>query len=97
MKTKTVLVQASMYKKDNNHSLKSSRQHSYEEKHKKFQKCNARHGKQDYPKTTELNVPIAPRSDVGCQNCKVDVRNEICSVRLMIFDKIKVVTCMPKI
>lgn len=35
VKTETVLVQASMYKNDNKHSLKSRKQCSYEAKHKK--------------------------------------------------------------
>ena len=35
MKTKTMLEQASMYQNEKNFSLKSSGQHSYQEKHKK--------------------------------------------------------------
>jgi len=94
MKTEIVLVQDSMYQNNSKHSLKSRRQCSYEAKHKKRQKCNTRHGKWPYPKTTELNVPTTPRCDVGCQIYKVDVRNELYSVQLMSFDKIEVVTHM---
>ena len=96
-KIETVLVQASMYQSDSKCSLKSSRQCSYEAKHKKRQKCNTRHGKQAYPKSLELNVPTTPRCDVVCQSCKVYVRNELCNVRFMSFVKIEVVTHMAQI
>jgi len=96
-KTKTVLEQASMCQKVRKHSLKSSRQNSYETKHKKHKKCNTRHGKRAYPKTTELNVLTSPRCDVECQHFKVDVRNELCTIQLMSFDNIEVVMCMPQI
>jgi hypothetical protein len=96
-KTETELGQASIYVNDSKHSKKSSKQYSHKRKHKKRQKCNTRHGKRAYPKTAELNVPTAPRCDVGCQSYKVDVRNELCSIRLMSFDNIEVVTRMPQI
>ena len=97
MQIETMLVQASKYQNDSNRSLESSRQHSYKEKHKKCQKCNTRHGKQDYPKTIELNVPRNPRCDVGCESYKVDFRNELCSVQFMSFNKLEYVTCMHQI
>jgi len=96
-KTEMVLVQVSMYQNDSMHSLKSSRKHSYEVKQKKRQKCNTRHGRWAYPKTTKLNVLMNPTYYVGRQSYKVDVRNELCSVWLMSFDKIEDVTCMPQI
>jgi len=49
------------------------------------------------PKIVELNVPTAPRCDVGRQSCKVDVRNELSNVWLMGFDNIKAVMRMPRI
>ena len=94
-KTDTVLVQAIMHVNDRKHSKKSSKEYTYKRKIKRQQKCSIRHGKQAYAKTTELNVPTAPRCDVGCQSCKVDVRNELCSIRLMSFGNIDVVTHMP--
>jgi len=97
MKIEMVLAQASMYQNDNKRSLKSSRQCSYEAKHKNRQKCNTRYRKWAYPKTTELNVTTTPICDVGCQSYKVDVRNEHCSIGLMSFDQIEVVTCMLQI
>ena len=97
MKTKMVLVQARMYQNNNKHSLKSRRKHSYDVKHKKRQKCNTSHGKWAYPKTVDLSVPTSPRCDVGCQRCKVDVRNELCGIKLMSFDNIEVVTCIAQI
>lgn len=60
MKTETVWVQDSMYQNDNKRSLKSSRQHSYEAKHKRHQKFNTSHGRQGYPKIAEVNVPMSP-------------------------------------
>jgi len=93
----TELGQARILVNDNRRSKKSSKQHPHKRIHKKRQKRSTRHGKQAYPKTTELNVPTAPRCDVGCQNYKVDVMNELYSVWLMSFDNIKVVTCMPQI
>ena len=93
----TKLGQANIYVNDNKHSKKSSKQYSHKRKHKKRQKCSTRHGKQAYPKTTELNAPTAPRCDVGCQRCKADVRNELCNVQMMSFDNIEVVTRMPRI
>lgn len=65
-KTEMVLVQSIMYQNDSKHLLKSIRKHSYEAKHKKDQKCNTRHGRQAYPKTTELNFSTTPRCNVGC-------------------------------
>ena len=50
-----------------------------------------------YLEIVELNMPIYPRCNVGYQSCKVDARNELCSIWLMIFDKIEVGTCMPQI
>jgi len=97
MKTEMVLVQAIMYQNDIKRSLKSSRQHSYEAKHKKHQKCNRRHEKQAHPKTDVLNVPMTPRCNMGCQSYKVTMRNKLCSVRFMCFDKIEDVTHMPQI
>jgi len=76
-----------MYQNDSEHSLKSSKQHSYESKHKKCPKCNTRHRKQAYPKTTELNVPRNPRCNVGCQSYKVDVRNELYSIQVWVLIK----------
>lgn len=61
-----MLVKASMYKNNKKRSLKSRRQHSYEAKQKKCQKCNTLHGMGAYPKTTELNVTTAPKCGVGC-------------------------------
>ena len=95
--TEIMLVQASMYQNDNKHSLKSGKQHSYEAKRKKRHKCNTRHEKRTYPKTTELNVPTTPRCNVGCQSYKVDVSNELYSVWLRIFDKIEFAIRMPQI
>ena len=97
MKTETKLGQASIYVNNNKRSNKSSKQYSYKQKHKKRHKCSTRHGKRAYPKTTELNVLTIPRCDVGCQSYKIDMRNELCNVRLMSFDNIEVVTCMPRI
>ena len=94
MKIETELGQAIIYVNDNKRSMKSSKQYSYKRKHKKRQKCSTRHGKRAYPKIAELNVLTALRCDVGCQSYKVDVRNEVCNVRLMIFDNIEVVMCM---
>lgn len=94
-KTEVMLGQASMNQNNRKHSLKSSRQHSYKAKHKKCQKWNARYEKRAYPKTNELNVPTNPRCNVGCQSCKIDVRNELCIIQLMSFDKIEVATRMP--
>ena len=96
-KTEMVLVHTRMYQNNSKHSLKSSRQHSYEAKHKKFQKCNIGHGKKAYPKNVELSMPTAPRCDVGCQSCKVDVRNDLCIIQLMRFHNIEVVTRMSRI
>ena len=53
---------------------------------------NARHEKRACPETTELNVPMNPRCNVGCQSYKVDVRNEFYNVQFMSFDQIEVVT-----
>ena len=96
MKAKIMLAQASMYQNNNKRSLKSSKQHSYEVKHKKYQKCNPRHGKQTYPNTAEMNVPTTPRCNMGCQSRKVNVRNELCSVCFMTFDKVEDVMHMPQ-
>jgi len=96
-KTKMVLEKASLYQNDRKYSLTSRKKHSYEVKHKKRQKCNTRHGKRAYPKTVELNVLTAPRCNVGCQRCKVNVMNELYNVRFMSFDKIEDAMCMPQI
>ena len=96
-KTETVLVQASMHVNESKHSRKSRKQYSQMRKHKKREKCSTRHGKRAYQKITELNVLTSPRCDVGCQSYKVDARNELCSIRLMSFDNIEVLTHMPQI
>lgn len=96
-KTETKLRQANVYLNDNKHSKKSRKQYSHKWKHEKWHKCSTRHGKRAYPKTVDLNVSTAPRCDMGCQRCKVDVMNELCNVWLMSFDNIEVVTCMPQI
>jgi len=97
MKTETFLGKSNIHVNDGNRSNKSSKQYSYKRKHKKQQKCNIRHGKRDFPKTTEMSVLTAPRCDVEYQSCKVDVRNELCNIRLMSFDNINVVTSIPQI
>ena len=79
-KTETELEQASIHVNDSKHSKKSRKQYSYKRKAKKRQKCNINQGNQAYPKATDMNVPTAPRCDVGCQSCKVDVRNELYNV-----------------
>lgn len=99
-KTEMVLIQASMHQRDKKRSLKSSIQHSYEVKHKMCQKHSVRHEKWAYPKRVELNVLTTPIcNDVmwDVKVRKVDVMNELCSVQLMSFDKIEVVTHMPQI
>lgn len=96
-KTDTELGQPRIHVNNSRHSKKSRKQYSHKRKHEKRQKCSIRHGKRAYPKTAELNVQTAPRYDVGCQSCKVEVRNEICNIRLMSFYNIKVVMCMPQI
>ena len=95
-KNEPELGQASTYVNENQHSKKSRKQYSYKRKDKKRQKCSIRYGKRAYPKTAELNVSTAPRCDVGCQSYNVAVRNKICSVWMMSFDNIEVVTCMPQ-
>ena len=77
--------------------MKLIRQHSHKAKHKKRQKHNARHEKKNYLETTKLEVLKTPRCNVGCQSYKIDVRNELCSVCFISFDKIEVKTCMPRI
>jgi len=97
MKIETKRGQAIIYLNDNMHSKKSRKQPSHKQIHKKRLKCSTGHGKQAYPKTTELNVPTASRCDVGYQRYEVDVRNDLCNVRLMSFDNIEVMTIMPQI
>lgn len=92
-----VLLQANIHQNDTKCSLKSSKQHLHKEKHKKRQKCSGSHEKKTYPKITKLKVPKAPGCDVGCQSCKINVRNEIFNVWFISFDKIKVMMRMPKI
>ena len=75
MKLEIVLGQASIHVNDRKRSKKSSKHYLHKRKHKKWHKCNTRHGKRAYPKIVELNVPTTPRCDVRCQSCKVDVRN----------------------
>jgi len=86
-----------MYQNDNENSLKSSKQHSYEAKHKKCQKCNAGHENQAYLKINELNVPKNPRCNVGYYSHKVNAINEIYNILLMSFDKIEVAMSMVQI
>lgn len=92
-----ILVQANMHANKSRNSWKSSRQYSHKPKHKKRQKCSARHVNQAYPETTELNMPMTLTCDVGCQKCKIDARNEICIVQFLNFDKINIMTRMPQI
>jgi len=91
------LGQAIIYANDIKRSKKSRKWYSHKQKHKKRQKCSTRNGNWAYPKTVELNVSTTPRCDVGCQSCKDDVRNELCSIRLMSFDNIEVVMRLPRI
>ena len=92
-----VLLQANIYQNDRKRSLKSSKQCSHKAKHKKQQKRSARHEKQTYPEKTKLKVPKTLGCNVGSQSCKVDVRNDLCGIQFMNFDKIKVMTHMPQI
>ena len=44
-----------------------------------------------------MDVPKTPKCDVGCQCDKIDVRNELCNIWQMSFDKIEVMMHMPQI
>jgi len=96
-KNKMVLVKASMHVNESNYSLKSSRHHSHKAKHKKRQKRSVSHEQWTYPKKAELDVQTTPRCIMGCQSYNVNVRNELCNVRLMSFDKIEDVMHIPQI
>lgn len=95
MKTEKVLLQANIHQNGSKCSLKSSRHYSHKAKQTKQQNHNERHEKWASPKTIELSVSTNSRCNVGCQSCKFDVRNELCSIRLMSCNRIEVVMCMP--